>query len=311
MKRGRLLGEGFDIFAVGYACLDCITLVDRLPNLDEKMPVDNMLVQGGGPSATAMVAASRLGAKVSLVASIADDLFGRAIISELEAEGVDTSRSPVRKGGTSAFAFVMIQKRTGLRTIVGRPAEAPLLTPCDFDPEDVRSAKVLFIDGNEPDAQLAAAKIAKEAAVPVILDAGNEKAGMEELLPYTDVLIASRGFGRDVAGSSDPARAAAIFFERGWLTVAAVTAGSQGAYFHTAEGAFHQSAFRVDAVDTTGAGDAFHGAYAYAMVQHWPAPQSARFAAAAAAIKCTKIGGRTGLPRLSEVETFLAERSLR
>jgi sugar/nucleoside kinase (ribokinase family) len=87
--------------------------------------------------------------------------------------------------------------------------------------------------------------------------------------------------------------------------VAAVTAGVEGAYFQTGEGSFHQGAFKVDVVDTTGAGDAFHGGYAYAMLRGWPVRQSAEFAAAVAAIKCTKLGGRTGLPTLAQVQEFI------
>jgi ribokinase len=303
------VAKAFDILAVGYACVDYITVVDRLPNLDEKMVVDNLLIQGGGPSATAMVAAARLGARTALVTSLADDPLGREIVAELEREGVDVSLTPLRTAGNSAFAFAMIQRNGGLRTIVGRPATVEHLTGADLPVETIAKAKVLFIDGNEPEAQLAAAKAAREAGVPVIFDAGNEKAGMEELIPFTDVLIASHGFGRDAGGSDDPAVAAKAFFARGSLTVSAVTAGARGAYFHTSEGAFHQPIFKVNVVDTTGAGDAFHGAYAYAMVKRWPVKRAARFAAAVAAMKCTKLGGRTGLPRLAAVEAFLAERS--
>jgi len=303
------MARDFDVLAVGYACIDYIALVDRLPKLDEKMPVDNLLIQGGGPSATAMVAAARLGARPAIVTSLADDSLGREIIAELEREGVDVSFTPLRKNGVSAFAFAMIDRKTGLRTIVGRPAVVEPLTPADLPEDEIRRAKVLFVDGNEPEPQLAAATIARRAGVPVIFDAGNEKPGMEELIPLTDVLIASHGFGRDVGGSEDPAKAAAAFFARGGLTVAAVTAGVDGAYFHTKEGAFHQPAFKVKVVDTTGAGDAFHGAYAYAMVRGWEPRRSAEFAAAVAAMKCTKLGGRTGLPRLAEVEEFLKARS--
>ena len=296
-----------EILAVGYACVDFITVVDRLPILDEKMIVDNLLIQGGGPSATAMVAASRLGARVSIVASIADDVLGREIIAGLEREKVDVSLSPIRNVGRSAFAFLMIDRQSGYRTIVGRQGDIISLRAKEVPKAQIKKAKVLFVDGNEPEAQFVAAQVAKKAGVPVIFDAGNEKAGMEELIPFTDVLIASRGFGRDVGGSEDPAKAAKAFFAQGGLSVAAVTAGADGAYFETAQGAFHQKAFKVKVVDTTGAGDAFHGAYAFGMARKWAARECARFASAVAAMKCTKVGGRTGLPKLAEVEVFLRE----
>ncbi len=299
----------YDVLAVGYACIDYITVVDRLPVLDEKMIVDNLLIQGGGPSATAMVAVARLGAKTGLVTPLGSDGLGRQIVAELDDEGVDTSLSPVFPEGRSAFAFVMIQKGTGLRTIVGRRPYLPYLDRSHVPFDEIRRARLLFIDGNEPEAQLSAAKAAKEAGVPVIMDAGNEKEGMHELIPFVDVLIASRPFGRDVGGSEDPAVAARSLFASGHVKVAAVTAGHEGAYFQTHEGAFHQPAFKVEVADTTGAGDAFHAGYAYGMLREWPAKRSAEFAAAVSAIKCTKVGGRTGLPTLAEVETFLAERS--
>lgn len=301
------MGGPYDILAVGYACIDYIAVVDRLPELDEKLIVDNLLIQGGGPAGTAMVAAARLGLRTGLIAALCRDPLGKQIIDELERERVDVSLAPIHDQGRAAFAFVMIQKGTGLRTLVGRRSYLPLLTPDDVRLGEVRRAKALLIDGNEPEAQLAAARTARKAGVPVIFDAGNEKPGMKELIPFTDILVASRGFGRDVGGSDDPATAAEHFFRSGCLQVAAVTAGADGAYFCSGEGAFHQPAFAIDAADTTGAGDAFHGGYAYAMVHEWPVRKAARFAAAVAAIKCTKIGGRTGLPCLREVEEFLAE----
>jgi ribokinase len=285
--------------------MDYITVVDRLPCLDEKMFVDNLLIQGGGPSATAMVAAARLGARTGIVAPIASDAIGKAIVAELEGEGVDTSAAPIFPEGRSAFAFVMITREGGLRTIVGRRPELPFLDESQVPVEEVRRAKVLFVDGNEPAAQLYAAKEAAAAGVPVIMDAGNEKRGMRELVPWTDVLIASRTFGRTVGGSEEPAAAARSLLGMGVRRVAAVTAGAQGAWFVTADEEFHQPAFAVETVDTTGAGDAFHGAYAYAMAHGWAARRSARFAAAVAGMKCRKVGGRTGLPTLGEVEDFL------
>jgi sugar/nucleoside kinase (ribokinase family) len=301
----------YDILAIGYACVDYVTIMPHLPKLDEKILVDNLLVQGGGVSATAMVAASRLGAKTALMTMLSDDSIGREIAEELEREGVDMSVTPVRDKGSSAFSFCMIDKKTGLRTIVSMPPTGKRLSSREAPLDVVRKAKVLFIDGHMHEAQLAAAKAARRAGVRVIFDAGNEKKGMEEMIPHTDVLIASFGFGRDVGGRADPAAAAKSLFGMGRLEAAAVTAGKDGAYFCTAEGEFHQPAFKVNTVDTTGAGDAFHGAYAYAMVQGWPVRRAACFAAAVAAMKCTRPGGRTGLPTLPAVKAFLAKHSLR
>lgn len=298
----------FDAVAVGYSCIDYITVVDRLPHLDEKMMAGNLLIQGGGPAATAMVAASRLGARTALITSLADDPIGREIVAGLEEESVDVSLSPVATGGRSAFAFVMIQSGTGLRTIVGSPADSSL-SPGDIDTAVIQTAKVLLVDGSEIEAQKAAAAAAREAGVSIVFDAGNEKPGMRELAEFSDVLLASKGFGRDVGGSEHPARAAAALFEAGAPRVVCVTAGPDGAYFATPEGSFHQRAFEVDVVDTTGAGDAFHGGYVYAILRGWDVRRCARFASAVAALKCTKLGGRTGLPTLHEAQELLQNRA--
>ena len=200
----------------------------------------------------------------------------------------------------------MIQRRTGLRTIIGRrPVLAPLGAAETPALGGSAARKSDLIDSTEPAAQFAAADAAVEAGVPVIMDADNASPGASELASRADVVIASREFGRAVGGSDDPAEAARSILSRGRMKVAAVTAGAEGAYFHTKDGAFHQPAFEVRVVDTTGAGDAFHGAYAYTLVQNWPLRKSAEFAAAVAAMKCTKLGGRTGLPTLSQVEGFL------
>ncbi len=295
----------FDVIAIGYSCIDYVVLVDSLPKLDEKLIVSNLLIQGGGPAATAMVAVSRLGGRTALVTGVGDDASGREILDGLEAEGVDASFAVVGEGGVSAFAFCMIERGSGLRTIVGRPTDVELRAGRDVPGELIASAKVLLVDGCQIEAQAAACRIAREAGVGVIFDAGNEKPGMEALIELCDVVIASYGFACDVCGTTDPAEGAARLRKLG-ASVAGVTMGAAGAFFHTESGHFHQRAFGVEVVDTTGAGDAFHGGYAYGMAQGWDVAECARFGAAVAAAKCRALGGRTALPTLAETEEFLA-----
>jgi len=298
----------FDILAVGYACIDYIVCVDHLPRLDEKITAESLLIQGGGLAATAMVAAARLGGATALVAPLAEDEIGRRIIAELEDENVDISLSPLRKRGQSAFAFVMIEKSSGLRTIVGRGPTAAPLTAGDIAAADIAAARVLFIDGTVPDAQKAAARAAREVGVPVIIDAEGQGGAVTDLAALSDVVIGSREFARTAGRSDDPAAAARAIFERFGCRVAGVTAGAQGSFFHTSGGAFHQRAYQVEVADTTGAGDAFHGAYAFGMARGRPPRDCARLAAAVAAMKCRRFGGRSGLPGLAAVCEFLAER---
>ena len=301
-------GKRFDILAIGYACVDYVAIVDRLPRLDEKMMAESFTIQGGGLAATAMVAAARLGARAALISTVAADEIGRQITDELEREGVDLSLCPARETGESALAFAMVEKASGLRTIVGRPPGLAPLAPGEIDMEAVRASRVLFIDGTAPAAQAAAANAAREAGVPVIIDAEGHGAALMDLVSLSDVVIGSREFGAAAGESDDPAEAALAIFRRGGISVAGVTAGAEGAFFHTGEGAFHQGAYEVEVADTTGAGDAFHGAYAFGMSRGWGPCDCARLAAAAAAMKCRMPGGRSGLATMDQTRRFLAER---
>lgn len=301
-------GKRFDILAIGYACVDCVAAVERLPRLDEKILARSLTIQGGGLAATAMVAAARLGARTALISTIGADEIGRQITDELEREDVDLSLCPARETGESAFAFVMIEKAGGLRTIVGRaPSTAPLAAG-EIDMEAVRGSCVLLIDGTSPAAQRAAAAAAREAGVPVIIDAEGHGVALMGLVPLSDVVIGSREFGAAAGESDDPAEAARAIFGRGGVSVAGVTAGAEGSFFHTGEGPFCQRAYEVEVADTTGAGDAFHGAWAFGMSRGWRPRDCARLAAAVAAMKCRRLGGRSGLPTMDETRRFLAER---
>ncbi len=304
------LGTGaarrFDILAIGYACVDLVATVARLPCRDEKVLAESLFVQGGGLAATAMVAAARLGAAVSLISNISDDDTGRQIVDELEREGVDLSLNSLRPSGQSALAFAMVEASSGLRTIVGRNPTGRPLGPGEISEAEVASARVLFIDGTSPEVQKAAALAARRAGVPVIMDAEGTGPAQVELACQCDVVIGSQEFGRACRGGQPPAEAARFLHECRGVEVAAITSGSLGAFFHTREGPFHQRAYEVDVVDTTGAGDAFHGAYAFGMARGWTPQESARLAGAVASLKCRRPGGRTGLPGMGEVREFLA-----
>ena len=170
----------------------------------------------------------------------------------------------------------------------------------------VARARVLHLDGLHGEAALAAAQVARSRGVAVSLDggAGPLWPGMEKLIPLADLLIVAREFATARTGHDHPREAGAALVAAGSRHVV-VTDGPRGAWSWVDETVFHQPAFRVDVVDSTGAGDAFHGAYLHAWVGGEDPRSCLRFACAVGALACTRLGGRAGLPRMAEVEAFV------
>lgn len=297
----------FDVVGLGYAALDYLGIVPRYPDLDEKMLMTEFIRQGGGITATAMATVGRLGGRARYIGKVGDDDFGQFIVDELARDNVDTTRVAVSQGASSQFSFVVVDQQTGKRTIFWTSSGLSL-EPEDIRREDVIAGKVLHLDAHYPHAALLAAEWANEAGIPVLMDAGTLREGSHEIAERTDYLIASALFARQYTGLQDAESAARAMFA-GRRKLAGVTMGEEGCVFVTEEGAFHQPAFEVDVVDTTGAGDVFHGAFSFGLSRRWPVKEIAEFASAVAAIKCTKLGGRTGIPTFRQAIEFLRARS--
>ncbi|MHB1001713.1 MAG: carbohydrate kinase family protein [Armatimonadota bacterium] len=297
----------FDVVGVGYCNVDYLGIIPRYPSLDEKMQMLEFSRQGGGVTATAMATVGRLGGRACYIGKVGDDDFGRFSIDELEKDSVDVSRVITQKDATSQFSFIAVDQATGKRTIFWTPSGI-VFEAHDVCREDVLSGKVLHVDAHHPNASLQAAKWANEAGIPVVMDAGTLRPGSEEIVEHTDALITSALFAKQYTGEDDPEAAARKMFG-GQRKIAAVTLGDKGCYYATADGIRHQPAFKVDVVDTTGAGDVFHGAFSFGLAQGWEYPAIIEFASAVSAIKCTKLGGRAGIPTLPEVRRFLDDRT--
>ncbi len=292
-----------DVVCLGMATHDLVAAVDAYPPADSKTEVVELLEQGGGPAATAAVAIARLGGKVALVAAVGDDGRGERILRELADEGVDVSHCVRPAGSVSPVSMVAVDRSTGSRAIFYYRGTAKLL-PAHVDPRLIASARVLLADANLPEAALEACGAARQLGVPVVLDAGEPKPGVEELMALADYPVPPIDAAGRLSGEEDPERAAAALL-RGSARAVVVTLGSEGYAVATPAGVWRERAFEVRAVDTTGAGDAFHGAFALALAWGMDVRGAARFAAAAAALKCREPGGRTGLPSLVEVEALL------
>lgn len=294
----------FDVVGLGQCCIDYLGLVDPFPMVDHKAEVHRLTVQGGGPAATAMVAASRLGLRTAFMGKVGDDSLGADIIRGLEAEGVDTSGVVTAPDATSQFAFIAYERERPTRTVFWTRGSAFPLAASEIRPDLVQASRCLHLDGLHIEASLAAARVARKAGIPVLLDSGTLREEYRPLLPLVDCLAVSEGFARAFAGTEDPVEALHALATTGARLVC-VTLGSRGCVGLQDGRVVRQRAWPVEVVDTTGCGDAFHGGLVPAVLQEWPLEETLAFASAVAALKCRCVGGRAGLPTLSEVRTFL------
>jgi sugar/nucleoside kinase (ribokinase family) len=295
-----------EIIAIGWACIDHLSIVTRLPDGGEDC--GKPLVQGGGPAATGAVAAARLGADVELWSFVGDDFHGQHVRRELSGFGVDVSQCKVLAGKRTPSSFIEVDSLTGDRTIYGSqflPPDADTQTTFDFG--RVAGARALLVTEALAVASTEAAKAAKAAGCPVVADLFRVDGACTLLVPLVDALVLPEETGARIAGGRDFPRAVRMMAEMG-PSMPVVTVGSGGSYYLADGKVCHCPAFKVSVVDTTGCGDSFHGAFAFALARGYDVHECVRFSSAVAALKATKLGGRTGLPRLAEVEAFLAAR---
>lgn len=292
-----------EFVALGYCSNDHLCRIAELP-IDSKTEILEHQIQGGGPAADAAVGAARLGLRSAFVTSIGDDMDGVKILADFKAEKVDVSGITVRKGGSSPIAYCWITP-DGKRSVAWTKNNLELLKAEELPVNMIRNAKLLHLDGHHPDAAVAAARIAKEAGVPINLDAGTFTPRIEELLALADILITSESFARKWSGETDLEKALTKLKTLG-AKVTGVTAGSEGSIILDRDQFIRCPAFtNLPIVDTTGAGDAYHCAFAVKYLNCGDLYECMRFASAFAGLKCGKLGARAGLPTLDEVEDYL------
>ena len=297
--------NSIQVVGLGQACLDYLGRLDVYPAEDDKRELIDLHIQCGGPASTALVTLSRLGIKTSFLGSISDDPFGIEIVKGLKEDKVDSTFLKVYPGHTSQFAFIAVTKESGNRTIFWHRGTVPHLKKEDVDLTPFTNAEILHIDGLMIEGSIEAVKQAKKMGIKVVMDAGTMRDGSLDLVSMVDVLIASERFADPLMGDkASPEIALKKLHELGPETVI-LTLGSKGS-IGMSEGEINlQRIFPINAVDTTGAGDVYHGAYIYGMLQSWDMKECMRFASAASAIKCGKIGARKGIAGLQEVREFM------
>ncbi len=295
------------VAGLGQCSLDNLFIVDSFPEQDTKKEIIQWTTAGGGPTATALVSLARLGLDCSFYGVIGDDEAGRKIKDSLESENINIAGLQKRPLSESQAAFIAVEQKSGKRTIFWkRPSAAPL-RPDELPDDFLDNTDFLLIDGLMAEASIHAAKKARKKDIPVMLDAGKARKGMIELAHLSDYVVCSEEFAREFAGCGkrfNPEDAISImssFCSR----ATTITLGEHGSITASGNKKFRTPAFKVDVVDTTGAGDVFHGGYIFGLLQKWEMKDVLDFASAFAALKCKKLGGRAGIPTLKEVEALL------
>jgi len=291
------------ITGIGYCGMDYLCRVPYVPH-DDKVELIESLIQGGGPCATAIVAAARLGADAAFCGAVGDDARGEQILRGFDDENVDTRNVKVRRGAESPAGFCWIDQTSGKRSIAWTRGTVKPLGPREINPALIARSHVLHLDGHQTRAALAAAKLARAHGVVVSIDAGTLVPDIEKLLAQCDLIIASEKFAARYTGEATPRSALKKLFADS-CRFAAVTLGRKGSVGFDGKRFFTCPPFDVTVVDTTGAGDVYHGAFAFAYATGRPWTECMRFATVVAALKCTRFGGRTGIPSLKTTQSFM------
>ena len=297
-----------DIICLGKSTLDFIWPIESLPGKGGKYIAGNFIQLGGGMAATAAVAVARLGRRVAFYGRAGNDPAGHAMLDELAGYGVDVSQFRLFPNARSSVSGILVDKE-GERAIANfRGADIPDETDW-LDLDDVAKASAILVDVRWKEGAIAICTQARSHGIPTILDGETaELAIYDALLPLIDHAIFSLPGLRSYGGGAITNHLLILqkAREQG-CKVAAVTMGAQGCLWIDDNGIQHQAAFGVNVVDTTGAGDVFHGAYAVALAEGKNTAEAMRFASGVAALKCTHYGGRAGIPDREEVDRFLAE----
>jgi sulfofructose kinase len=293
------------LVCLGLSALDVTWLVEQLPAGTGKTRALDLRLGGGGMAANAAVAAARLGASVQFWGRAGEDDAGRSMREELQAQGVDVSGFRLFARARSSVSGIVVDAR-GERMIVNfRGADLPGETRW-LPLAQVAGVDAVLADPRWPEGALALFEAARRHGIPTVLDADvAEDAVFDALLPHTDYAVFSEpGLAGYTAPAAGPESGLRIARERGCM-LAAVTLGERGVLWDDGHALDHLPAIPVHVVDTTGAGDVFHGALAFALGARMPVRDAFRFSCAAAALKCTAPGGRAGAPGLADVMSFL------
>ncbi len=295
----------FDVVGVGLNATDTLLVVPKFPAYAGKVPFQEEILSPGGQVASAMVTCARLGLRTKYIGTVGDDERGRIQIESLLGSGINLDHVQRRRNCPNQSAYIVIDRSTGERTVLWSRPDCLRIDPAEITPDQITCGRLLHIDGHDTPAVEHAARIAHNAGIPVTVDVDTIYHGFDRVLPLVDYLIASSEFPIQWTNETDPFKALQMIQEEYGMRVAAMTLGAHGA-LALADGKFiYSPAFVVNCVDTTGAGDVFHGAFCYAVLQDMQLRDALDFSNAMAALNCMALGARGGIGGLNDVRALL------
>ncbi len=294
----------FDVVGMGLNSVDFLCVVPEFPSSNSKIPMLNFSKQGGGQVATAIVALSRWGVETRYIGKVGDDELGRFSLESIRQEGVNISSVTTEPNAKNQFAIIIVDESNGERTILWHRDEQLMYRDRELRKEEVCSGKILHLDGHDIHAALQCARWAKEERIPTVIDLDKVEPLTSELIKQTDFIITSSRFPTMYTGISDQKKAL-LELQKTTPGFLCATLGENGAMALVNGEFMHIEGFKIDAVDTTGAGDVFHSGFIYGLLMNWKVEEILKFANAAAALKCRELGARKGIPTLEEVRRFL------
>ncbi len=295
---------------LGLNSVDLVAVVAEFPLNNTKQRLQRFAQMPGGQIATALSVCARLGWRTSYIGSFGDDRLGDVSRESLIAEGVDLGASRTVKGATNQFAIVLVDARSGARTVLWDRHPGLTMEASAVSRVAATAGRMLIVDCHETSAATAAARYARSAGIPTVIDVEKVRPGIGELLQHIDAIIAAEDFPAALTGYDEIGKALAAMADEYRAPIVSVTLGDRGSLTRCGGREIRTPAFPVDCVDSTGAGDAFRGGFAAGCLR---APEGdvediMRYANAVAALNCRALGARGGLPTSDEVDGLLYAR---
>lgn len=299
-----------EIVGIGANVYDTLITTPFYPNEDTKLRATVVKECGGGPCGTGLVAAAKLGASAAYIGALAKDSGGEFLLADMKRFGMSCDFVDMVEGKSSFSSYIVLSEQSASRTCVFNKSNLPNFEIDTKKADAIRCAKVLMVDGNELENAVKGAKIANDSGCKVLYDAGGLYDNIEKLLPYADILIPSEEFALGLTGEKTVQDAAKWLFDKYSPEVVVITQGVKGGIMYDGTEIKSYPSFKVDAVDSNGAGDVFHGAFAFCVSIGYNYYNSCIFSSAVSALKCTKLGARDGVPGFDETINFLKERGV-
>jgi sugar/nucleoside kinase (ribokinase family) len=295
------------IVGIGACVMDTLYNIPHYPTEDTKLRATGSKPAGGGPVATGLVAASKLGVDAGYIGVLSDDNGGVFLKKDFEKYNVDTSLIDVKSGYRSFTSVLWLCADTTTRTCVFDKGDLPALELNKAQIKAIKDADLLMVDGNELTAAVEAAKIAKENGTKVLYDCGGLYEGVEKLLALTDIMIPSEEFSLGHTGCATAQEAAEKLYEMYSPEVVVITQGKKGGIMFDGKDVTAYPIYPAVVVDSNGSGDVFHGAFAAGVVKGYDYHKCCHFSSAVSGLKCTGVGARESVPNFDTTKNYLKE----